>query len=311
MRTLAYSLCLSAFLALASGHDGAFAQATGSDRTSNINEALRDLDKQNSDSRARIGVALTEAEKVVQQVTTALAKRDCGGAVAALNVGLGKGYPEVVTLAGALYEEGVCVKQNWDRAVSLYQRAANAGHPGVAARLAAGYASAQGGRDKAASVWWAVRAQTALPTVCKPAASTDDPDRFIAALKAWPAGQLDACAYAAAIMANIQAEAEGEGSSLATSFGLLGNIRVVFVPHKGSVEIVDELIEGAVTGNLSADAVAVQAERRNARKNFMAGLRLRADMGFKRFERPGAVPADWRVEAAYDIRAAKAASAAR
>jgi len=307
MRTLPCSLFFSALLTLAFGHEVAFAQATGSDRTSNVNEALRDLDKQNSDSRARMAVPLTEAEKVVQQVTAALAKRDCPGAVAALNAGLGKGYPEVVTLAGALYEEGVCVKPNWDRAVSLYQRAVNAGHPGVAARLAAGYASAQGGRDKAAAVWWAVRAQTALPAVCKPAASSDDTDRFIAALQAWPAGQLDTCAYAAAIMANIQAEAEGEGPSLATSFALVGKIRVVFVPHEGSVEIVDELTEGAVTGNLSADAVAVQTERRNARKNFMAGLRLRADMGFKRFEKPSAVPADWRVEAAYDVRAAGAA----
>lgn len=309
MRTLPYSLCFSALLALACGHDAALAQATGSDRTSNVNEALRDLDKQNSDSRARMGEPLTEAEKVVQQVTAALARRDCPGAVAALNTGLGKGYPEVVTLAGALYEEGVCVKQNWDRAVSLYQRAANAGHPGVAARLAAGYASAQGGRDKAAAVWWAVRARTALPPVCKPEAPTEDTERFVAALKAWPPGQLDNCAYAAAIMANIQAEAEGEGPSLATSFGLVGKIRVVYVPHRDSVEIVDELTEGAVTGNLSADAVAVQAERRNARKNFMAGLRLRADMGFKRFEKPASVPADWRVEAAHEVRAVGAGAA--
>jgi len=306
MRPVLHALLSGLFCVLYLGHGAAWAQATSSDRSSNISEALRDLDQQNNESRARMGVALSEAEKVVKQVTDAVVRRDCVGAVAALNIGLSKGMPEVITLAGAMYEEGLCVKPNWDRAVSLYQRAANAGHPGVAARLAAGYASASGGRDKAAALWWAVRAKTALPTACTPAASVDDPDRFVAALQAWPAGRLDACAYTAAVMANIQAEAEGEGPSLASSFGLVGKIRVVFVPEKGSLDIVDELSEGANTGNLSADGVAIQAERRNARRNFVSGLRLRADNGFKRFDKPSALPAEWRAEAAHDIRPATA-----
>lgn len=295
-------LFLWVFMTLAIGPAAVRAQATGSDRNSNVNEALRDLDRQNNESRSRLGAAQSDAEKTVQQVTDAIARRDCAAAVVTLNVGLGKRYLEVVTLAGALYEEGLCVKQNWDRAVGLYQRAANAGHPGVAARLAAGYASVAGGRDKAASVWWAVRAGTAAPPVCKPTAPADNPDRFVAALEGWPAGQLDACAYVAAVMATLQAEAEGEGASLATAFGLVGRIRVVFIPRQDSIDIIDELTEGALTSVLSVDSVALQSERRTARKNFLMGLRLRADLALKRFEKPGALPADWRVEATFEIR---------
>jgi len=79
--------------------------------------------------------ALTEGERAVQAVTEAMVKRDCTAAAAALNAGLAKQHPEVWLLAGAMFEDGLCLKPNWDRAVNFYQRADSAGQPAAALRL--------------------------------------------------------------------------------------------------------------------------------------------------------------------------------
>jgi TPR repeat protein len=114
-------------------------------------------------AQAQRNRTLTEGEKAVQAVSAAMGRSDCVAAASALNAGLAKSHPEVWLLAGAMFEDGLCLKANWDRALNFYQRADGAGLPSAAARLAAGYATAAGGRDLAASLWWAARAKTALP----------------------------------------------------------------------------------------------------------------------------------------------------
>ena len=284
----------------------ALAQATTQDRSRNAVEALSDIDRQYREWQAVRGIQATPAETAVAAVTDALARRDCAAAVAALNAGLAKSYPEIFTLAGALYEEGACVKQNWERAVSLYQRAASVDHPGAAARLSAGYAAPVGGRDRAATLWWALRAKVALPAPCSQvAALLDDADRFVAALRAWPAGQLDACAYTSAVLASVQSEAETSAPGLAVAYGLTGSVRLSFVPSAGQVDIVDQLREGALPAGVRGDSIALAAGRRQVRLDFVATLRQRADMALKRYDKPATLPADWRVEAVYEFRAGR------
>lgn len=279
---------------------GALAQSTNAERSKSALEALSDMDRLDREARAARGLQLTEPEKVIQAVTDAIGRRDCPGAVSALNGGLAKAYPEVFNLAGVLYEEGICVKQNWERAVTLYQRALGAGHAGAAARLAAGYASPVGGRDKAASLWWALRAKTALPEACKQVAGlVDDPDRFVAALQAWPAGRMDACAYSGAVMASVQAEAEAGSTGVATSYGLAGAVRVAFVPATSQVDFIDELVATSLPAGVAVGNVDLEAGRRDARRIFIAALRQRAELALKRYDKPATLPAEWRAEGSY------------
>lgn len=258
-------------------------------------DAGRGAELQNWEWRARQGAQPTEAEKAVDAVLNAVRQRDCKGAVAALNAALAKPTPEVWTLAGALFEEGVCVKPSWERAVNFYQRAIAVGHPGVAARVASGYAAPVGGPDKAAALWWAYRAKTALPAECQAAAAlAEDADRFVAALQAWPAGQLDACAYAAGVMARIQGDLESPG--LASSFGLEGKVALVFVPALGKVDITEAMTDAAPPGGVVADGVLRERDQRLARQAFTKHLRDTADRALRRYTPPAAVPAVWRVQ---------------
>ena len=244
------------------------------------------------------GQPMSEAEKVVQAVVDALAGADCPGAAAKLNAGLAKAYPEVLSLAGVMLEEGLCLKPNWERALGFYERAMAAGQAGVAARIAAGYAAPIGGRDQAAALWWAIRAKTALPPVCSsvtPLAA--DADKFVAALNAWPAGQLPACAYAAAVMAMIQSDAESP--AVAQAYGLKGRFKVSLAPAQGRVEINDDSVLAAGTAPTTTD----DRDATLAKQAFSARLRQLADRALKRYDKPAGIAADWRSEAEFLVKA--------
>lgn len=259
-------------------------------------EGGRSAELQQWQWRAQRGIEATPAQAAVQRVLEAIQQRDCAAAVAGLNAGLAQGHPEIFTLAGALYEEGVCVRQNWQRAEALYQRALAVQHPGVAPRLAAAYASAVGGRDKAATLWWAVRARTALPAPCASVAPlADDADKFIAALQAWPVAQIEHCTYAAAVMASVQAELEQP--DFAASYGMVGTVVLNFVPAQGRIAIQDDGVDAPppATGALTAGS-SLDLQRSAARRAFQTQLRRAADRALKRYEPPAGLPADWRVE---------------
>lgn len=273
---------------------------TGADGTARQLDAGRLAAMQDWSWRAQQGAVPTEPEKAVRAVLDAVTQRDCAAAVKQLNAGLAKAYPEVYTLAGGFYEEGVCVKANWERAVSLYQRAQGQGHPGVAARLAAGYAAPVGGPDKAAALWWAYRAKTALPSACTGAAAqADDPDRFVAALQAWPAHQLDGCVYVAGVMARLQADIEDPG--LAKSLGLAGQVKVNFVPAKSQIEVAEKTAEARMDIGRLAEGVARGDDEKAARLALGSYLRERADKALQRYAKPAELPADWRADAAYAL----------
>ena len=282
-------------LAMACAVPIAFAQSPASPQDSGRQfEFGRGSDLENWQWRARYGVQLTASEQAVDDVVAAVVQRDCAAAVSKLNAGLAKAYPEVVLLAGRMYEEGICLKPNWDRAVTFYQRALNAGQSTAAARLAAGYAAPVGGRDRATALWWALRAKTSLPAECNAVASlVDDADRFVAALKAWPAGQLDACAYSAAVMAMILGELGSP--ELPVTYGVQGKIKLAFVPAEGRVDLAEDGIETAMPTGVQGAAGAA-GDRNGGRKALLAYAKDVSDRALRRYERPTAVPPAWRAE---------------
>lgn len=267
-------------------------------------EAGRIADRQNWEWRAKQGLQPTEAEKASQAVADAIAQRDCARAASQLNAGVAKGHPELMLLAGAMYEEGVCLKPSWERAISFYEKAAAAGRPEAMARIAAGYAAPAGGRDAAAALWWALKAKTALPVACTQVATlADDADGFVNALKAWPPGQLGACVYAAAVMATIQGDIAGPGT--AAAYGHQGKVRFSFHPAQGRIDIAEELTAASNPAHALADATQRENNLRAARQALSARLREVADRAQKRYDKPAAVPADWRSDAEFVFMAAR------
>ena len=93
----------------------------------------------------------------VDAIRVSIAAQDCRQAVERLKSGLKNEYPEVFLLAGSMYENGICVQRDWDRAVTFYVQAHDAGEKDGAARIAAGYADPANGADVAAALWWAMQ----------------------------------------------------------------------------------------------------------------------------------------------------------
>ena len=168
------------------------------------------------------------AARVIQRIEAG----DCPGAVRALNEALPGGEPAALVLAGAMFEEGICLKASWERAVRLYTRASEAGSPLARWRLAAGYGSAAAGPDVGLALWWSHRAEV-LPPPCRVAgfADTMDADRFVAAVNAWPAGQAAACAWVGAVWGGLHAAARYDASLQRLQFA--GRVRITFDPATG------------------------------------------------------------------------------
>ncbi|HET9976389.1 MAG TPA: hypothetical protein VFQ20_03055 [Burkholderiaceae bacterium] len=298
MRLRGWLLALGCGAAGALAQTGAPSDPGASDR---VNRQIEERDRvEGMMRRIPAGVALTDAEKAVQSVIDAVAAADCAGATARLNAGIAKAYPEVFALAGVMFEEGLCLKPNWERALGFYERALAAGQGGVAARIAAGYAAPIGGRDQAAALWWSIRARTALPAPCSSVANlVADADKFVAALNAWPAGQLRACAYAAAVMATIQADAESP--LFAAGTGLRGSFKVTVLPEQGRVDIDDAAVLAAGGAPTSTD----DRDATEAKKALSARLRRAADLALKRYDRPAGIAADWRAQAEFALKSGR------
>jgi TPR repeat protein len=114
-------------------------------------------------------------------VHSALEHRDCKLAVARLNQGLERRYPDAFLLAGAMFEQGLCVKTEWDRAATMYQRALAVGHGGGQFRLVAGLAE----RGAPVALWWAQeRDAVMLPDECRVPAEAHRRAEACAAAKA-------------------------------------------------------------------------------------------------------------------------------
>jgi hypothetical protein len=228
-------------------------------------------------------------------VWTHIKHKDCPGAVRELNAGVARQYPGVLLLAGAMFEDGVCLKANWPKALDFYQRAHEAGHPRAAARIASGFAAPVGGTDKAAALWWALRSGTALPAACRQgAAFVDDADRFVQVLQAWPASLLDGCAYVAGVITTVLGDMDF--SSRAALYGMKGSVTLTFVPAQGRVDVATDRVEFVqLPGLVDGDAVR-DRDSRKFRSEFALDVQAAADRALRRYARPAVVDESWKVD---------------
>jgi hypothetical protein len=162
---------------------------------------------------------------------------DCAGAVAQLKEGLANGYPEVNLLAGTLFDNGVCVKADWNKAVHFYVRAADGGQKAALYRLAAGFAAPEHGADVAAALWWASRAkgEFSLKACPIPDAALADPDRFVEELRSWPAQRVALCNYLVGVVATLAGEIRYPPRALTR--GVEGDVQLRFTPAFPRVDL--------------------------------------------------------------------------
>lgn len=243
---------------------------------------------------AKTWVQETRDVDTVRAVWAYIDHKDCAGAVRELNAGVGKNYPGVLLLAGAMFEGGVCLKANWTRAADYFQRAYDAGHPRAAARMASGYAAPAGGPDKAAALWWAIRAESRLPSECMQAAPlVEDADQFVKALQAWPLARLDACVYVAGVINSISGDLDF--SSRAALYGMKGDLTLTYLPAQSRVAVETDQIEFIqLPGAVDGDAIR-ERDNRKFRSEFALDVEAAADRAIRRYVKPAAIDEAWRL----------------
>lgn len=234
----------------------------------------------------------TQAEiDTVQSVHSALNHRDCELAISRLNDGLARQYPDVFMLAGWIYEEGFCVKPNWERAEAMYFRARDTGHHGGLLRLIAGYGAK--GRDPAAALWWAQQVDSLdLPEACRiDERLWRDPDLFVATLKLWQPGRLAACVYTAAVASAVAGQAQYPQA--AQEFAMVGKVQMSFVPSKPSIAWQTTEVELLQMGGVIDGDQARDRESRWMQRSFENYLRRLGELILARYQRPPSLPEDW------------------
>lgn len=231
----------------------------------------------------------------VDAIRGSIAARNCTQAVERLKSGLKNEYSEVFLLAGSMYENGICVKPDWARAMSFYVQAHEAGEEDGAARIAAGYADPANGPDVAAALWWATRTRAFGPGACGiPKEATADPDRFVAELKTWPQARLSACNYYAGVLSTISAEVKYPDQAAAHAIG--GDVKLRFLPGIPRIDLQrGESREYEMVGWVMADTLRDRKTSRMA-DGFEAELSRVANRALQRYPQPKGIPADTVIE---------------
>jgi hypothetical protein len=233
------------------------------------------------------------AEDAVRRVHDRIGAEDCAGAVSLLNAGLAAGYPEVQLLAGSMYDAGVCVKRNWERAVHFYVLADGGGQQAAAARLAAGYAAPENGPDIAAALWWGGREKHGVGrSICRVSDhARGDPDRFVAELRQWPPALQAACNYVTGVMMTLVGELRYPGKAL--QLAISGTVVISFEPAVPRIDVQttgteEENLPGLVAGDALRDRKSSTVKRA-----FEAEVRKIGERALKRYPQPAGVPSDW------------------
>ncbi|MDN3922882.1 hypothetical protein [Roseateles violae] len=235
--------------------------------------------------------------QAIDDVLVALQHRDCKLAAARLNEGMARKYAGIYLMAGTMYEQGLCLKPDWDRAARMYLMAHEAGHDAGAQRLVAGYAAP--GRDPAAALWWASKhwPQNLLPECASAKSLVDQPEAFVEALRAWPAGRLRACVYVLGVTAALAGEVEYPSKGV--QFSLDGELQMSFKPAAGTIEWTPLKLEmRQMTGAMNGDAVR-DRDSRWVKDSFRSYLDEVAAGVLKRYPRPEGIDPAWRVEQVY------------
>lgn len=250
------------------------------------------------------------ASESTKAVVKAVEARDCVAAVRELNVALATGSPEALMLGGAMFEQGLCLKQNVQRASRLYVRAVDAGAGAARSLLAALYASPAGGPDKGAAVWWGLQANLPLP---KPCVVDNDlrgnAERFAQTLNNWPAGVLDACVHVTGVLAALDAEFVVKPKA-ETRDGVLLDFR----PANGQLEVRAGELNQALIDNsprvvVTNNVVGVNNVQQGATPDQMRALQAKEAQqalakqvervgrdAIGRFPRPAGIDSGWQIQ---------------
>lgn len=241
----------------------------------------------------------TRAEQLAAgSVRAALEARDCPKAVQHLKDGLSARHPGLYLIAGTMYEEGLCLKPDWERAQRYYQAGLEAGHRGGQFKIIAGLA--HGPRDIAAALWWAQRGLPgAMPAPClvEPAIH-EVPERYVAALQSWPVGQVAACVYTAGVLAMITGDVQYPPDSMGLQ--LTGRVAMKFVPADSRIEWTTlETDRPPPVGVVSGDWL-LDRQSRGARDSFRRHLDETGQRALKRFApRPPGIDPGWQSQVQY------------
>lgn len=242
------------------------------------------------------------AAVIVDEVRHLIAARDCGAAVRQLKVGLEEARSEVALLAGSMYENGICVKRSWDRAVTFYIQAHEGGEAEAAERLAAGFADPAQGPDAAAALWWTLHGRIRPHFIggsgCAVAREAEqDPDRFVAALRGWDPARLAICNYIVGVVAAISADVKYPRRSQVAAMRSEATVR--FLPAVPRIEL-KQGPEGEfrLAGWRDGDA-AGEREAGPAAQGFETMFRDAARRALRRYPQPAAIPAGLQLQLRY------------
>jgi len=212
----------------------------------------------------------------------------CTSAVSAIKSGLAAKKPYIMLLAGNMYEEGLCVKPDWDKAAGLYMRAEEAGQRYAIERLAAGYA--RPGRDNGMAIWWAAQedGHEHYPARCIPAADpVNDPEGFNAALERMAPATFQSCVYLIGVVNELRSQVRYPRVALRNSVS--GTFEMKFVPAAGTITwSVDELefdenSPNAFFRNLAVEELENPRAIKNSLVNYLKG---KSNFALARYPRP-------------------------
>ncbi|NGZ84346.1 hypothetical protein [Duganella aceris] len=238
--------------------------------------------------------SLAPDPKGLATVTAFLASGDCPGAVGAIKEGIKSRHPAVLLVAGTMFEEGVCVKPDWDKAVNLYLLADAAGNRSAIPRLAAGYAVA--GREHGLALWWAAHRPLNLPAACVPAADPEkQQDAFNAALERMPPALFQACVYIAGVTYDVMANVEFPPD--AARYRMSGTLAMEFIPAEGAINW-RYLRRGDVERPSGVrDMGKEQFEEHRIENSLMTYVKQKGKAALARYAQPAGIDPAWRVRA--------------
>lgn len=242
--------------------------------------------------------APTDGADAANLIKNRIAAKDCAEAVDALKAGIRQGYREVVMLAGAMHDKGLCVKRDWNRASDFYAQAYQAGTKEAADYLAAGFAAPENGPDLAAALWWASRGSNRAAQGCaiSPAA-VDDPDRFVAELMAWPQERRARCNYIAGVLSTLATEVRYP--ALPQNYLIEGDVIMRFLPGVPRIDLrVENVAESEPLGRGQNGIV-----RDRSLKKLSAGFEKTIDdiaqRALRRYPQPAGIPVETAVDVTY------------
>jgi TPR repeat protein len=227
--------------------------------------------------------------QATEYINRLLKASNCKGAIEEIKSGVKSKQPDVLLLAGTLYEEGMCVAPNWEKAVGLYMMADDAGNKSAVLRLIAGYARA--GRDNGLALWWTAKSRFKdhFPKPCIPASHPDDnPDGFNDELGKMPAPVFQACVYLVGVVGELRAQFMFP--QIAADEGISGSVIMAFAPSSGRISWFQDIlnVRDPAGGRFNFYTIADRKDPRMKYNSLLLYLKGKGECALSRYQRPAA-----------------------